>query len=158
MREKLIELVGRVQDCGCDVTDVVEMNYVENSVLVDHLIAQGVTVQEWIPVSEPPKSQQTVLVSVRDKTFGYRHTLKAAHIGHHEVTTEEYGWQEYEGETEYDEENDCFWIPECWYESNFVEDNCNWIIGSDYEVTHWMPLPEAPTTCHMTSKQPPKGE
>lgn len=45
-REKLIELVGQVQDCGCDVTDVVEMNYVENSVLVDHLIADGVTVRE----------------------------------------------------------------------------------------------------------------
>ena len=50
-REKLIELVGQVQDCGCDVTDVVEMNYVENSVLVDHLISEGVTVRErgrWI--------------------------------------------------------------------------------------------------------------
>ena len=46
--------------------------------------------------------------------------------------------------TEYDEENDCFWIPECWYEVNSVEDNGNWIIDSDYDVTHWMPLPEAP--------------
>ena len=45
-REKLIELVGQVQDCGCDVTDVVEMNYVDNSVLVDYLIANGVTVRE----------------------------------------------------------------------------------------------------------------
>ena len=44
MREKLIELVGQVQDCGCDVTDVVEMNYVENNVLVDYLIANGVTI------------------------------------------------------------------------------------------------------------------
>lgn len=41
-REKLIELVGQVQDCGCDVTDVVEMNYVENITLVDHLIANDV--------------------------------------------------------------------------------------------------------------------
>lgn len=45
-REKLTELVDQVQDCGCDVTDVVEMNYVENSVLVDNLIAHGVTVRE----------------------------------------------------------------------------------------------------------------
>ena len=43
-REKLVELVGQVQDCGCDVTDVVEMNYVENNVLIDHLIANGVTI------------------------------------------------------------------------------------------------------------------
>lgn len=42
-REKLLELIGQVQDCGCDVTDVVEMNYVENITLADHLIANGVT-------------------------------------------------------------------------------------------------------------------
>ena len=28
--------------------------------------------------------------------------------------------------------------------------NCDEVI-----VTHWMPLPEPPTTCHMTSKQQP---
>ena len=138
-KEKLIEIINNVIRCEkCGIVP---------EWLAEDLIFYGVTVQEWIPSSEPPKSQQNVLISVRDKKFGYRHTVKAAHIGHHEVTTEEYGWQEYEGETEYDEENDCFWIPECWYESNFVEDNCNWIIDSDYEVTHWMPLP-----------QPPKGE
>lgn len=46
VKEKLLELVGRVQDCGCDVSDVVEMNYVENAVLVNYLIANGVTVKE----------------------------------------------------------------------------------------------------------------
>ena len=45
MREKLFELIAQVQDCGCDVTDVVEMNYVENDILVDYLIANGVTIQ-----------------------------------------------------------------------------------------------------------------
>lgn len=104
--------------------------------------------QKWIPVTERlPQSETIVLVSALTKGFTYRHTLMAAHIGHHEFTTEEYGWQEYEGETEYDEKEDCFWIPECWYEVNAVEDNGNWVIDSDYEVTHWMPLPE-----------PPKGE
>ena len=103
---------------------------------------------KWIPVTERlPQSETIVLVSALTKGFTYRHTLMAAHIGHHEFTTEEYGWHEYEGETEYDEEEDCFWIPECWYEVNAVEDNGNWVIDSDYEVTHWMPLPE-----------PPKGE
>ena len=98
---------------------------------------------KWIPVRERlPESENLVLVSAREKTFGYRHTLIAAHIGHHEATTEDSGWREYEGDTEYDEENDCFWIPECWWEVNAVEDNGNWIIDSEYEVTHWMPLPE----------------
>lgn len=113
-------------------------------IMADSLISNGVTVQKWIPVTERlPESQKAVFVSVRDKTFGYRHTLIAAHIGYHEATTEDYGWQEYDGDTEYDEKNDCFWIPECWWESNFVEDNTNWLIGSDYEVTHWMEKPES---------------
>ena len=43
MREKLIELIGQVQDCGCDVTDVVSMNYVKNDAIADYLIANGVT-------------------------------------------------------------------------------------------------------------------
>lgn len=103
---------------------------------------------KWIPVSERlPDSEKIVLVCALSKTFRYKHILMVAHIGHHEFTTEDYGWQEYEGDTEYDETEDCFWIPECWYEVNSVEDNGNWIIDSDYDVTHWMPLPE-----------PPKGE
>lgn len=112
-----------------------------------HLDATPAAMQ-WIPVTERlPESEKIVLASAKSKTLGYRHTLMVAHIGHHEFTTEDYGWQEYEGDTEYDEEKDCFWIPECWWEVNSVEDNGNWIIDSDYEVTHWMPLP-----------QPPKGE
>ena len=100
---------------------------------------------KWIPVAELlPDSERIVLVTALSKTFRHKHILMVAHIGHHEFTTEEYGWQEYDGETEYDEENDCFWIPECWYEVNSVEDNGNWIIDSDYDVTHWMPLPEPP--------------
>lgn len=43
---ELYQMIGQVQDCGCDVTDVVAMNYVENTVLVDHLIANGVTIRE----------------------------------------------------------------------------------------------------------------
>lgn len=119
--------------------------------LVDYLISNGVTVtnvgckSKWISVEERlPESEKIVLVSAVSKTFRYRHTLMVAHIGHHEFTTEDSDWREYEGDTEYDEENDCFWIPECWYEVNSVEDNGNWIIDSDYDVTHWMPLPEAP--------------
>ena len=51
MREKLFELISQVQDCGCDVTDVVEMNYIENEVLADHLIANDIVQLEhgyWI--------------------------------------------------------------------------------------------------------------
>ena len=159
VREKLVELL--VECVEENITPKLTENELTIEIaqgnIADRLIANGVTVQgdkdinapnKWISVKDRlPESEKIVLVSAKSKTLGYRHTLMVAHIGHHEFTTEEYGWQEYEGETEYDEENDCFWIPECWYEVNSVEDNGNWIIDSDYEVTHWMPLPE-----------PPKGE
>ena len=99
----------------------------------------------WIPVTERfPESQNPVLVVAVSKAIGFPYIFKVAHINHHEITEDEYGWTDGEYDSEYDEENDCFWIPECWYECNAVEDNINWVIDDDYSITHWMPLPEPP--------------
>ena len=46
VREKLVELL----DTNCGYVDEVAAE-----VLADHLIANGVTVQEWISANEPPK-------------------------------------------------------------------------------------------------------
>ena len=127
-REKLIELVGQVQDCGCDVTDVVAMNYVENNILVDHLIANGVTVQKWTPVTErlpkpcdrEPEWSETVLFrTITGRLYsGYRNQGRLP-------------------TSFYDDD----WYPPYWMdESEQIE------VVDEY-VTHWMPLPE-----------PPKGE
>ena len=49
MREKLIELLDHV-------TEAFRFDAWENTDrIADHLIANGVTVQQWIPASEPPK-------------------------------------------------------------------------------------------------------
>lgn len=45
-REKLIELLDSM---------MVDDECLSNEEIADHLIANGVTVQEWIPASEPPK-------------------------------------------------------------------------------------------------------
>lgn len=116
MREKLIELIGQVQDCGCDVTDVVEMNYVENNVLVDHLIANCVTIQRWIPVEERlPEDgvccdvKQIKVLVVLESSNGVR-TVRS--------------------QTRYRD----IWGKEI-----------RWMWKQSYgKVTHWMPLPEAP--------------
>ena len=81
-REKLIELVGQVQDCGCDVTDVVEMIHVENDVLVDHLIANGVRLEEkqatsdeskrWVPVTEQEEPTENGTYLCHGYWFGSR--------------------------------------------------------------------------------------
>ena len=47
-REKLIELIQSAVD-GCATYWA--------GLIADHLIANGVTVQKWIPVSEPPKER-----------------------------------------------------------------------------------------------------
>ena len=52
-REKLIELLDGVQDYGfCRSTVEEPQCRVINSIIADHLIANGVTVQQWIPVTE----------------------------------------------------------------------------------------------------------
>ena len=51
MREKLIELLSQVQYQGNAVHGYSD-KYIQNGELADHLIANGVTVQKWIPVSE----------------------------------------------------------------------------------------------------------
>ena len=43
-REKLIELIGRVQDEGREYTEVVLSMPVPNELLADYLIANGVTI------------------------------------------------------------------------------------------------------------------
>ena len=135
VREKLIDLLT-----GYSIDTHPDVEYV-----ADHLIRNGVTVQEWIPVTERlPESQNPVLVVAVSKGICLPYIFKAAHINHHEITEDEYGWTDGEYDSEYDEENDCFWIPECWYECNAVEGNENWVMDDDYTITHWMPLPQTP--------------
>lgn len=73
----------------------------------------------WHRVEDRLPDDEVPVLAMLHNIYGRNIVLKLCHIGHHKRTTEDYGWQEYEGETEYDEENDCFWIPEGWWESNY---------------------------------------
>ena len=68
MREKLIEVIGRVQDEGRDYSDCFidgdKPIRIENDKLADYLIANGVTVQQWIPVTERlPEEHDSIFTS-----------------------------------------------------------------------------------------------
>jgi hypothetical protein len=63
MREKLIELLESTVPKE-EVAAYGEV-YVSTSRIADHLIANGVTIQKWIPVSEPPKENGCYLVTVK---------------------------------------------------------------------------------------------
>ena len=58
VREKLVELLGNIylpMMCGPDTIGEYRIPHKFKKEIASHLIAHGVTVQEWISVSEPPK-------------------------------------------------------------------------------------------------------
>ena len=97
VREKLVELLESARYWGSNTSEEI----------ADNLISNGVTVQEWISVTErlPESGKESVLIALR--------------------------WGEV----------DIGWCEDGRWRSEFVNEY------EDWEVTHWMPLPE-----------PPKGE
>jgi hypothetical protein len=97
---------------------------------------------EWISVEERlPETQRRVLVFFKNEYDRSRITC-ANYIAPKTVLAEDFLDSEYsDGFEEYDEEKDCYWTPEGFYESNY-ETDVNYFLG--YKVTHWMPLPQHP--------------
>ena len=58
MREKLVELLYNADEKAYWDTSNIEFL----GKIADHLIANGVTVQQWIPASEPPREDGTYIV------------------------------------------------------------------------------------------------
>lgn len=123
MRNKLIELIREAEtrcedgvwDDTCGVCPNKGEKYCSRNYLADRLIANGVTVQEWIPVSErlPEQAGMAVLVVAENK-FGQKAVVKA--------------FTDYTGKSEFltnEKEYDLIW-------------------ETAWKVTHWMPLPEPP--------------
>ena len=64
VREKLVELIGSTEyGNGSLVGKNFQKGFIEK--IASNLIANCVTVQEWISVSEPPKERGCYLVSVK---------------------------------------------------------------------------------------------
>lgn len=130
-REKLIELIINTYMPimrGNDVVGQFRIKEHEAKSIADHLIANGVTVQKWIPVSErlPDISD---LDKEWSKTVLFRTTQGYILSGYRHIGRPQKSF--------YDDD----WTTPYWLnESEEVE-------FEDDEVTHWMPLPE-----------PPKGE
>ena len=115
MREKLIELLWQ-----WGVQQYIPF-HTEIAMLADYLIANGVTIQKWIPVSERlPEEPGPFLIVVKskypfDRDYSY------------ETDFAMYRW---DGKGRLDG---------CW------DALADWGDGEEYiHVTHWMPLPEPP--------------
>ena len=59
VREKLVELIESARYCGSNTSEEIADNLLEN----------GVTVQEWIPASEPPKKITNKVIAIM-KIYG----------------------------------------------------------------------------------------
>lgn len=112
VREKLVEIL---KDAG--------MGEIERNFLVDQLIANGVTVQEWIPVTERlPKEDGSYLVTI-DRSGGRQvvnilwFAKDGETVDEYELAEQKYVWYFYDSEYGY--------------------------ISTD-SVTHWMQLPQPP--------------
>ena len=66
MREKLIELLRKVQYQGNAVHGYHD-KYIQNGELADHLIANGVTIQRWIPVTERLPEEDVLVLCIGAK-------------------------------------------------------------------------------------------
>lgn len=108
VREKLVELLQSAP------TDIMENHSV--GALADHLIANGVTVQEWISVKDrlpDNKEYDWVLAQVvEDNGFMHIPTVMEYRQSRNDWFEETYGW---------------------------LSDH-----NGAFTVTHWMPLPEPP--------------
>lgn len=70
MLDKLLTLITQKQDCGLTHNGCKQSLVTFNEELAEHLIANGVTIQQWIPVMERlPEPEVNVLAFNGDYVF-----------------------------------------------------------------------------------------
>ena len=114
----------------------------------DHLIAHGVTVQEWISVKDRlPENGVHVLLCCEMHRYSGEIAGKYICDGYYaEANKIIAGGFPDDCDCEYSEEDDEYYLCEGWYEVVKNWDDFNSVAVEDF-VTHWMPMPH-----------PPKGE
>ena len=119
VREKLVELLNEVQETGVNEIPAgfgYTSEYVNNETVASHLIANGVTVQEWISCEDrlpDNKEHDWVLAQVvEDNGFMHIPRVMEYRQAKNDWFEETYGWLS--------EHNGLF------------------------SVTHWMPMPHPP--------------
>ena len=138
VREKLVELLDIIIQPGQKTLGDI----------ADYLIANGVTVQEWISVKDRlPENGAHVLLCCEmrrcDGEIYGKYVCDGYYAEANKIIT--VGFPD-ECDYEYNEEDDEYYLCEGWYEVIKNWDDYNSVSVEDF-VTHWMPIP-----------LPPKGE
>lgn len=131
VREKLVELIKDGIRKGLRAKGDDRLDYSFEDV-ADHLIRNGVTVQEWVSVKDrlPDPDQDVILCTREIETYGKHHEKKKIYRNI------------YMG---YFDGNE--WLTSYCYGCEYIFRMNKKYPNETIEVTHWMPLPE-----------PPKGE
>lgn len=100
----------------------------------------------WISVKDrlPEAEKEVIVLAVRRYYDNEYKLITTAIYEDGKVSTEDSEWNWYDLDFNYDEENDCCYIPEGWWEYRHYNDDDVYNNTIDDEVTHWMPLPEIP--------------
>lgn len=99
----------------------------------------------WIPVSERlPDPETEVLITARRKYKSGRcvDTITTALYEDGNISERDSCWNWVDIDGEYDEENDCYIVPEGWWENRHFNPDEVYNKLVDDEVIAWMPLPE----------------
>ena len=122
------------------------LNEYEEMIKKAKVIMPDVAEGKWIPVEERlPEPEVEVLILASRIRAGVKYpVITTAMYEDGTITTDESDWFWRDLGFVYDEEKDCCYIPEGWWEYKQYnpEDDGNHAV--DDKVTHWMPLPEPP--------------
>ena len=135
VREKLVELLESARYWGSNTSEEI----------ADHLIAHGVTVQEWISVDDRlPENGVHVLICCEMRRYDGEIAGKYVCDGYYAEANKivAYGASSYYA-CDYSEEDDEYYLCEGWYEVIKNWDDYNSVAVEDF-VTHWMPIPAPP--------------
>lgn len=93
---------------------------------------------QWIPCSERLPEKETVLATVETKTFKHRYVCEAVWISR---WTWKASFDNWEDCSEYNEDEDEYYVLEGWYERVHNWDDYSYV-GIEDDVIAWRPLPE----------------
>ena len=144
---------GHEHNCGIhgcaiirEAADMIEElnNFMDSQCtrLLEKLQTAEAAIPRWISVKDRLPEPETQVLILADRR-GYP-VITDGMYEDGKVTTEDSFWCWYEHDFEYDEEKDCYVIPEGWWEYKHYNGDDEYNHAVDDTVTHWMPLPEPP--------------
>lgn len=94
MREKLIELLDGIQSHGwrrIETDHSITLAVVENKAIAEHLLANGVTIRKWIPVTERLPDRECIAIGYQNEMLiGYISKNRYSKTGFSAEGAEEY--------------------------------------------------------------------